>query len=63
MTVVVAGLPEATPAGPLVAVGVSGALGTGIAYILNYSIIRDDRVDRRLPHARRLDRGRRRRVA
>jgi drug/metabolite transporter (DMT)-like permease len=41
VALVVAGLPGTAPAGPLVAVAVLGVLGTGIAYILNYSIIRD----------------------
>jgi drug/metabolite transporter (DMT)-like permease len=35
------GLPEAVPAGPLAAVAALGAVGTGAAYLLNYSIIRD----------------------
>jgi len=34
------GLPAATPAGPLAAVVALGAVGTGAAYLLNYSIIR-----------------------
>lgn len=36
-----AGAPPAVPLGPLAAVLALGALGTGLAYILNYSIIRD----------------------
>ena len=35
------GLPGAIPAGPLAAVVTLGAIGTGAAYLLNYSIIRD----------------------
>jgi len=35
------GVPDAIPAGPLAAVVTLGALGTGVAYLLNYSIIRD----------------------
>jgi drug/metabolite transporter (DMT)-like permease len=35
------GLPDAVPALPLAAVAALGALGTGAAYLLNYSIIRD----------------------
>jgi drug/metabolite transporter (DMT)-like permease len=35
------GLPGAIPAGPLAAVATLGAIGTGAAYLLNYSIIRD----------------------
>jgi drug/metabolite transporter (DMT)-like permease len=35
------GLPETLPAGPLAAVAALGAVGTGAAYLLNYSIIRD----------------------
>jgi len=35
------GLPDSLPAGPLAAVVVLGAVGTGAAYLLNYSIIRD----------------------
>jgi drug/metabolite transporter (DMT)-like permease len=38
---VLAGAPPAVPLGPLAAVLALGALGTGLAYILNYSIIRD----------------------
>ena len=33
--------PRAVPAGPLAAVATLGAIGTGAAYLLNYSIIRD----------------------
>ena len=35
------GLPDAVPAVPLAAVAALGAVGTGAAYLLNYSIIRD----------------------
>jgi drug/metabolite transporter (DMT)-like permease len=35
------GLPGTIPAAPIAAVAVLGALGTGAAYLLNYSIIRD----------------------
>lgn len=35
------GLPSGLPAGPLAAVAALGAAGTGVAYLLNYSIIRD----------------------
>ena len=35
------GLPDALPAEPLAAVAALGAVGTGAAYLLNYSIIRD----------------------
>jgi drug/metabolite transporter (DMT)-like permease len=35
------GLPDAAPAVPLAAVAALGAVGTGAAYLLNYSIIRD----------------------
>ena len=35
------GLPATIPAGPLAAVAALGAIGTGAAYLLNYSIIRD----------------------
>ena len=35
------GVPEAFSPGPLVAVAALGAVGTGAAYLLNYSIIRD----------------------
>ena len=35
------GIPDAFPAGPLAAVLALGAIGTGVAYLLNYSIIRD----------------------
>jgi drug/metabolite transporter (DMT)-like permease len=35
------GLPDAFPAGPLAAIVTLGAIGTGAAYLLNYSIIRD----------------------
>lgn len=35
------GLPEALPAGSLAALAALGAVGTGAAYLLNYSIIRD----------------------
>jgi drug/metabolite transporter (DMT)-like permease len=35
------GLPDAVPAAPLAAVATLGAIGTGAAYLLNYSIIRD----------------------
>jgi len=35
------GIPGAFPAGPLTAVVTLGAVGTGVAYLLNYSIIRD----------------------
>jgi drug/metabolite transporter (DMT)-like permease len=35
------GLPDTLPAGPLAAVVALGAVGTGAAYLLNYSIIRD----------------------
>ncbi len=38
---VLAGMPTGASLGPLAAVIVLGALGTGLAYILNYSIIRD----------------------
>jgi drug/metabolite transporter (DMT)-like permease len=38
---VLAGAPPAVALGPLAAVLALGALGTGLAYILNYSIIRD----------------------
>jgi drug/metabolite transporter (DMT)-like permease len=35
------GLPDTLPTGPLAAVVALGAVGTGAAYLLNYSIIRD----------------------
>lgn len=35
------GVPTSYPAGPLAAIVALGALGTGFAYLLNYSIIRD----------------------
>ena len=35
------GVPDRVPAGPLAAVVALGAAGTGAAYLLNYSIIRD----------------------
>jgi drug/metabolite transporter (DMT)-like permease len=35
------GLPDALPAGPLAAIVALGVVGTGLAYLLNYSIIRD----------------------
>jgi drug/metabolite transporter (DMT)-like permease len=35
------GVPDAFPPGPLVGVAALGAVGTGAAYLLNYSIIRD----------------------
>jgi drug/metabolite transporter (DMT)-like permease len=35
------GLPDALPAGPIAAVATLGAIGTGAAYLLSYSIIRD----------------------
>jgi drug/metabolite transporter (DMT)-like permease len=35
------GVPETLPAGPLAAIVALGAIGTGAAYLLNYSIIRD----------------------
>jgi drug/metabolite transporter (DMT)-like permease len=38
---VAGGIPAAFPAGPLAAVLALGAVGTGVAYLLNYSIIRD----------------------
>ena len=41
ITAVVTGPPSAIALGPTVSVLALGALGTGVAYILNYSIIRD----------------------
>ena len=57
------GLPDGLPPGPLAAVAALGAAGTGAAYLLNYSIIRDagrDRgLDGHLPRARVRDHRRR----